>query len=334
MRITLGNGSLAQYPPGGGHWSMFLQWPLGILSLGHKLFWIELLQKSADRDRDLRLIREFFARIARYGLAEHCALLLVPDKDVQDLDRAEPFGRTRTEIAQAIRDTDLLWNHACAIREPLLSNFRRPVLIDTDPGHLQVSALSWDLGIKSHHAFLTVGSKIHHPDCAVPTLGLSWRSFLPPVHLPMWLREPDPGAEAPFSSITQWTWEELPFGGRTLSASKRAAYLAYAELPRHAGRSFELAANIGAEDPAQDRQTLRSGGWTLTEPHDVVATPELYREFIRRSRAELLCAKPIYRELNTGWFSDRSSCYLATGRPVLAEDTGFAAAIPAGHGLL
>jgi hypothetical protein len=334
MLIALGSSTVASYPAGGGHWSWFLQYPLGLRALGHEVFWLEVLKSTGRRERDLRLIRNFFTRIRGYGLSDTCALLLVDDTDVQDPERGEVFGRSRDQFADAIRSTELFWNLGCTIREPLLGRFRHRVLIDTDPGHLQIAAQTWDLGIDRHHAFLTVGAKIHDSDCGVPTLGHAWRHFLPFVHLPMWQLVPDPGPAAPFTSITQWTWEELHFGGRVLSASKRAAYLRYADLPRRTQRPFELAANIGTHDPAHDRRTLERGGWRLAEPHSVAPTPEDYRAYIGRSRAEILCPKPVYRELRTGWFSDRSVCYLASGRPVLAEETGFSDRIPAGRGVV
>lgn len=334
MLIALGNGSLASYPPGGGHWSWFLQYPLGLRALGHQVFWLELLRSGGDRARDLALIRDFFARIRACDLEDCCALLLLENPDIQDLERAEAFGMPRAEISRRIADADLLWSLSCAIREPLLSRFGRRVLIDTDPGHLQVSALSWDLGINRHHAFLTVGTKIQDSDCEVPTLGVRWRPFLPFVYLPLWERAAPPPSSAPITSITQWTWEELPYQDRTLSTSKRTAYLRYADLPRLSGRAFELAANIGDDDPAGDRAMLRAGGWAIVEPHTVAATPEAYRDYIGRSRAEILCPKPIYRELRTGWFSDRSACYLASGRPVIAEETGFSERVASGRGLI
>src|SRR5262249_12244454 len=106
------------------------------------------------------------------------------------------------------------------------------------------------------------------------------------------------------------------------------------ELPRRVGRPFRLAANIHPEDQTGDRELLNSRGWGLVHPHEVAGSPASYRDFIRKSRAELSCAKPIYSELKTGWFSDRSACYLASGRPVLAEDTGFGDHFPTGSGLV
>lgn len=334
MLIALGDGSLAKYLPGGGHWSWFLQYPLGLRALGHQVFWFELLPASGDSGVDASRIAGFFARLAEYGFEHDCGLLLFDPAQPQALATAQPYGMTLAQIRDRIRDSDLLWNFCCALREPLLSEFRRRVLIDVDPGHLQICGLSEDMGIESHQAFLTVGAKVHQSDCEIPTLGHQWHAFDPFVYLPAWPQVADPGPQAPFTSITQWTWEELPFGDRMLSASKRAAYLRYMRLPAVTGRPFELAANIGPNDVAGDRASFSECGWTLTEPHVVAGTPAAYREFIRRSRAEILCPKPVFRELHTGWFSDRSVCYLASGRPVLAEDTGFSERLPVGRGLI
>jgi hypothetical protein len=212
--------------------------------------------------------------------------------------------------------------------------FKRRALVDVDPGHLQVSALSWDLAFQEHDVHLTIGARIHAPDCSVPTLGVTWRTFEPFVYLPMWSATPDPGPQAPFTSVTQWTWEELPWNGGLVSISKRAAYLEYVDLPRLAHRPFELAANIGASDPAGDRALLRRHGWSIAEPDRVCGSPIEYRRYIERSRAEFMCAKPIHVVMKTGWFSDRSLAYLASGRPVLAQETGFGERLPTGRGLV
>jgi hypothetical protein len=245
MLIALGNGSLASYPPGGGHWSWFLQYPLGLRALGHQVLWLELLKSSGARTRDLALIRDFFARIRAYDIEDCCAILLLDNPDIQDLERAEAFGMTRDEIARRIADADLLWSLSCAIREPLLSRFRRRMLIDTDPGHLQVSALSWDLGMNRHDAFLTVGAKIHDPDC------------------------------------------DVAYAGRTLSASKRSLFalraIAASQRTRvRAGGKYRRRRSGG------DRPALKAGGWKIAEPHAAASTPENDRDYIRRSRAEIL----------------------------------------------
>jgi hypothetical protein len=334
MLIVLANSSLAGYPLGGGVWSWMLQYPLGLRALGHDVFWIESMESCGDPARDGAFANDFFTRIAAYGLAPQSALLVFEDLDVQDIDRAQVYGPPLRVILDTVHGADLLWNLACSIRQPLLAKFARRVLIDVDPGHLQISATQFEMGVSDHHVHLSVGAKLRDPDCGVPTLGLTWRPFLPFVYLPMWEAAPDPGPEAPFSSITQWTWEEISYHGRTLSLSKRAAYLRYVDLPAHAGRAFELAAFIGDKDPAHDRASLRNGGWRVVDPHQVANTPQAYQGYLRASRAEISCPKPIFRELNTGWFSDRSVSYMALGRPVVAEDTGFGDVVPAGRGVL
>ncbi len=334
-RIVLGNNSLAKYPGGGGHWTWFLQIALGLVDLGHDVSVLESLLSTGDEREDRQRIEIFFDRMQEYGLRERCALLLYPKTlDVEEIETAQEFGKSRSEILETIRGADVLWNLACSIREPMLSRFKRRVLIDVDPGHLQISALTWEMDIGAHHALLSVGRRLHDPDCGVPTLGMRWQGFSPFVFLPMWQMHPDPGREAPFSSVTHWTWEELSYEGHIVSVSKRSAYLRYLELPNRARRRFDLAAYILPQDQTGDRELLELNGWTLLDPRSVVATPQDYREFIRRSRAEIQCPKPAYRELRTGWFSDRSACYLASGRPVLAEETGFSEFLPTGAGLL
>jgi len=332
--IVLANRSVVSYPLGGGVCSWMLQYPLGLRALGHNVFWIELMKTCGDPARDGEMANDFFARIAAYGLASQSAVLVFEDLDVQDINRAQVYGRPLQAVLDIAQGADLLWNIACSIRQPLLAKFAHRVLIDVDPGHLQITATQFEMGVKDHHVHLSVGAKLSDPDCGAPTLGLKWHTFLPFVYLPMWEAAPDPGPDAPFSSITQWSWEELLYHGRTLSLSKREAYLRYVDLPAHAGRAFELAAFIGDKDPAHDREALRNGGWRVVDPHKVANTPEAYRGYLRASRGEILCPKPIFRELNTGWFSDRSVCYMALGRPVVAEDTGFGDVVPTGRGVL
>jgi hypothetical protein len=334
LRIVLGNRSLAHYPEGGGHWTCFLQYLFGLNALGHDVFWLEVLRSSGNEARDERLIDIFFRRFNRYGFKDRCALLLY-GRHVNEstLEAARAYGMSKNRIREIAQDTDLLWNFACSVRQPLLSLFKRRVLIDGDPGHLQISALTWDMGIHDHHVFLSAGTKVHDADCEVPTLDVKWHPFSQFAYLPMWHVAPNPGKDAPFTSVTQWTWEELELEGRALSVSKRDAYLRYIDLPERTLRPFELAANIGPGDNG-DRKALLNRGWKLVHPHRVAGTPGSYRRYIKHSRAEFQCPKPIHGQLKTGWFSDRSACYLASGRPVLAEDTGFSDHLPAGRGLL
>lgn len=334
LRIVLGSGFLAKYPPGGGHWTCFLQHFLGLKELGCDVYWLEILDKTNRKTRDAGLSKAFFDRMKLYGLKERCFLLWKKPKQEFILKSAQVEGMSKRRAQEIIQSADLLWNFSDALRMPFLGEFKKRVLIDVDPGQLQVSALTWNMDFHSHHVFLTVGTKIHDKDCQVPTLGLRWHRFLPCIFLPMWTVIPDPGKKAPFTSVTQWYWDEIWLKKRVLSVSKRDAYLRYIKLPRLSQRSFELAANISIKDKTGDRELLKSHDWRLVHPHRVAASPSAYQKYISRSRAEFCCPKPIHRELRSGWFSDRSAAYLAAGRPVLAEETGFSDHLPTGNGLL
>ena len=313
---------------------MFLQYLLGLRAMGHEAWWLELLETTGDPARDRERIEGFFARLAEYGLADRCVLALGPRGAPPTLRSVQVHGADRRGLEELARSADLLWNFACALRPPLLELFRHRVLVDLDPGHLHVSALAFDLAVQEHHAFLSVGTNLHEPDCGVPTLGQRWYRFLPFVHLPLWTPAPAPGPEAPITSVTQWTWDELWWERRVLSVSKRDAYLRYVTMPMRVDRPVELAANIRPDDDTGDRELLRRHGWRLVHPHDVAGSPSAYRDYLRRSWAEFACPKPIHRQLRSGWFSDRSACYLASGRPVVFEGTGIGTSLPAGAGLL
>jgi hypothetical protein len=332
--IALTTATLAYYPNGGGHWTWFLQYPLGLKDLGHRIFWLEILHSTRDREQDRRLVEGFFQRISAYGLERDAAVIVTDEPPLRKLEGAEIYGKSEREVAEMVHGSDLLWNFWYAVHEPLLSQFRYRAFIDVDPGHLQICAAGGGLSIGEHDTYFTVGSNIHEPGCEIPTLGLTWRPFRPFVYLPMWQAAPNPDRNAPFSSITQWNWEELPWRDGTVDVSKRSAYLKYMNLPQIARRPFELAANIGSYDPAGDRVRFTAHGWKIVDPNEVAASPSQYQEYIRSSRAEFMCPKPIHVVLQTGWFSDRSVAYLASGRPVLAEDSGFSQHLPTGAGIV
>jgi hypothetical protein len=332
LRIVIADGTLADYPLGGGHWSAHLQYLFGLRDLGHDAVWLQLMRSSGDPSIDRWRIHVFFRRFRHYGVGQRCVLLQYERAPV--LNAARVYGMSTSAVRDLARSADRLWNIAGAVRQPILSLFKHPVFVDLDPGHLQVPAATGHLEIPAHRAFLTVGAKLHDADCEVPTLGLTWKPFLPVVCLSRWQSSPDPGPPAPFTSVTHWTWEELWWEDRVLRVSKRDAYLQYLTLPRRAGRAFELAAHLHPHDQTGDRELLQRHGWHPVHPYRVAGSPSAYQRHIRRSRAEFCCPKPIHRALRTGWFSDRSAAYLASGRPVLMEDTGIGDRVPTGAGLL
>jgi hypothetical protein len=334
MFVVLANATLANYFQGGGHWAWFLQYPLGLKQLGHRVFWLEVMPSTLNAEADRLAVRNFFGRLAEYGLERDAALAVMRNPPMQYAEQAEFYGRSVSELTTIARDADLLWNFWYALQEPFMLQFRRRAFIDVDPGHLQVCVALGACALGDHHAYLTVGLNVGGEQCEIPALGLQWRPFRPFVHLPSWKVTADPGLRAPFTSVTHWNWEELHYHNRVLSLSKRESYLRYAELPRITRRRFELAVNVGPDDAAGDSALLIRNGWNIINPHQAVSTPASYCKFIRDSRAEFICPKPIHLQLKTGWLSDRSVAYLASGRPVIAEDTGFTDKVPPGTGLL
>lgn len=335
MRIVVGSDSLASYLQAGGHWMWCLSYLQGLQALGHDVYLLELVHSSGDDLEDGLRVQRFLRQMARFGFDGRCIPVVCHSAKAEvDLGTADLCGWSPQALDRLIRSADSLWNLAGQIQGPLLNRFTHRVFVDVDPGHLQVSALTWDLGLDQHDAFLTVGANLHAPSCGVPTLGLRWNSFLPFVHIPSWRALPDPGPSAPFTSITHWTWAELRHDARVLSISKRDAYLSHVALPMLARRPFELAAGLAADDPTDDRERLTAHGWRVANPWKVASSPERYRRYIALSRAEICCPKPIHVQLRTGWVSDRSVCYLATGRPVLVEETACSDFVPTGTGLL
>jgi hypothetical protein len=336
LRIVLAC-STAHYPEGGGNLSWFLPYLFGAHALGHDVYVLDPLPLPADRiDQPNWRTELHLRRFAFYGFRGRCAILQMPRRRDMDFDTGAVFGMEKERLREVIQSADLVLNFCFTLRQPLLSMFRHRALLDLDPGIVQIplEEAGGGMDVYEHQSFFTVGTKMHDTDCKVPTLGLTWNRHLPPVYLPLWRAAPDPGPAAPFSTVTQWTRRKMYVDGEPLSKNKRDAYLRFVSLPQRTGRSFELAANIPREDTDDDRGLLRRHGWNIVDPHQVAKSPAAYRKYIKRSRAEISCAKPAYRELNTGWFSDRSACYLASGRPVLAEDTGFSDYLPTGRGLL
>ena len=151
VRIVLAGNFLAGYAEGGGHWMAFLQYLVGLRALGHDVLWLEVLRSTGDPARDRARLGVFFRRMEEHGLGGRSAVLLHPAEVAQpDLDTVAAPGLCLRELTEFARSADVVWNFAAALRRPLLALFRHRVLVDLDPGHLHVSALSWDLGLDAH----------------------------------------------------------------------------------------------------------------------------------------------------------------------------------------
>jgi hypothetical protein len=206
------------------------------------------------------------------------------------------------------------------------------VFVDIDPGYPQM----WrELGLADmldgHDGYVTIGENVGRDDCLVPSCGLEWITTPPPVVLGDWPVTP---AGPAFSSVATWRspYGTVSFQGATYG-SRVHEFRKFIELPRLVDAELELALDIDAAELA-DLRALDAHGWRLVDPRAVAGSPTAYRSYIQRSRAEFCVAQNMYVANRCGWLSDRSVCYLASGKPVLAQDTGFSSNYPVGDGLL
>jgi hypothetical protein len=206
------------------------------------------------------------------------------------------------------------------------------VYLDIDPGFAQIwEAQELAHSFAGHDDFVTLASNIAGEDCLVPSGGRRWIGTLPPILIDHWPLAP-PGSA--FTSVGSWRGPFAPLEHDGVSYGLRAhEFRRFFELPARVAAPFEVALEIDPEDH-RDREALRAGGWRLLDPLEQLGGFAPYRDFVRSSMAEISIAKGVYVGTRGGWFSDRSATYLASGKPVLAQDTGFGAALPTGRGLL
>jgi hypothetical protein len=326
------SGMIAADPcQGGATWAV-LQYILGLKQLGHDVTFIEPLKKAALRPEAAPLSESrngvYFREVMQdFGLVESAALLLA--------DTSETLGPDYRQLLQITRRADVLLNISGMLEDPeLIGRIPVRVYIDLDPAFNQLwqAAQGIDMRFSAHNRFVTVGQAIGQDGCAVPTCGVAWIPTLQPVVLRHW-----PPANAiiddAFTTVGHWrAYGSIEHQG-VFYGQKAHSLRRFMELPGMTSAKFMLALAIHL-DETNDLALLHSNSWGLLDPGQVAGTPQSYREFIQGSRAEFGLAKSGYVVSRCGWFSDRSACYLASGRPVLAQDTGFGRFLPAGTGLL
>ncbi len=320
LRIVVAGSFAAVAGQAGASWAV-MQYFLGLRDLGHEVWLLEQVPEI-----DGLTHRRFLHAQRHFGLAGRAALL--PDRG--RLTLGLPYAR----IAEICGSADALINLSGVLRRgDLLERFPTRAYLDLDPAFNQLwHASGIDRGFADHTHLFTVGLGLGGPACAIPTCGYHWMGTLPPVVLDHWPRvAPAPGG--PLTTVANWrSYGSIDAQG-VFYGQKAHSIRPVAGLPRRSQEKLILALAIDPGEQA-DLQTLRSGGWTLADPRRAAGTSAAYRNFIARSKAELGFAKAGYVTSRCGWFSDRSACYLASGRPVIAQDTGLAGHLPLGEGLL
>lgn len=324
QQLVIGSGFVAKYPDGGGIYWVPLQYLRGFRDLGVDAFWLEVLEGTADAAVDRMFVDTFLARAKELGIAEWTAIAFYP-KGVERPDVREMFGIAAEDLDARMRDAVLL-NLVGSLNAALRAPFARSILFDLDPGLFQIWASEWGMGVGQHDVHLTIGQHLGAADCPIPLCGVEWYKTWPAVHLPSWPEATSTGDR--YTTVTQWWSPESAWLGDDLyDCSKRNSFIQVLDLPRRTTACLELAANIHPVE-SHEIDLFASHGWRLVQPEVAARTPQQYHSYIQASRGEFGCAKPGYVKGRTGWLSDRSVCYLASGRPCILQDTAASEHLP------
>ena len=340
---------VASFPDGGGHFWVYLQYALGLRRLGCEVYWLEQLRPARDPQRGDAMLSTFLERMKRYGL-EGKTLLYTMARDGDDGATSPRFiGCTKPEAEAVLRRADLVLNFHYAIDPRLLACARRTALVDIDPGLLQFWISTGQLAVPPHDCYLTTGETVGTPAALFSDCGLPWIHIRPPVCLDQWPVIDERRSDA-FTTVSSWSsasWLKVNRNGETvlLDNTKRVSFLEFVDLPRHTSQPLELALYLLDRDPegqarikqavkdAEDRARLEQHGWRVRDSREVTGSPEAYRSYIQRSRGEFSAAKPSCMSFQNAWVSDRTLCYLASGKPAVVQHTGPSSYLPDGEGV-
>jgi len=318
--------------PVGGYMSWVLQWLVGFQRLGHEVYFVEKCswpnacydpatgQMTDDCSHGVaaldRLLRQF-------DLAERWSVV--------DID-ARYHGLSRESIAARFRSADVFVDLGLAhdewSEEAAVAGLR--VIVDSDPGFTQIlweQCLAEGETLPSYDFHYSVGRNVGTPSSTAPTAGITWRGIFNPVNVDLFPVRDVTGA-APFTTIMSWQGKANRFNGVAYGA-KDLEFAKFFELPHATAQPLEIA--VGGSNVPIER--LAAAGWRIRDTVEVTGSFDHFRCYIAQSRGEFSVAKHAYVATNSGWFSDRGAAYLASGRPVVMQDTGFSMHLPCGEGL-
>lgn len=321
------NANTIVYPTGGGHRWVYLNWALGLRSAGCRVIWSEGVLPSWGRERIAEIARVLADHLRPFGLDESLALYSYDDNPIPPIDTPYiPFEQT-------LADADLLLDIAYGSDERFVRRYRRSALIDIDPGILQVWVHQGNMKIAPHDVYFTIGETVGQPGSRVPDIGIPWNYLPPCVALDAWPVAPAAPAGAPFTTVSQWRGGDwIVHGDDSYNNEKREGFLPFLDLPGRVRQPLELALGLGEWDQ-DERDNLLSKGWRVRHASEVTASPHDYQRYVQSSRGEFSCCKPSCVRLQNAWISDRTICYLASGKPAVVQHTGPSRFLPDNEGL-
>lgn len=320
-------GFMAGIPVAGVIWQ-HIHYIVGLQRLGHEVFYIEDSARHPYDPEALSFTTEFgYAARLLDGLARKFGF----ERHWSFCARYTPgfptAGLPLKKIQQLYRDADAILNVCGAqeINDDLVAS-DDILYVESDPAVEQIKV---DQGnrdtinyLRQHRTLFTFGENVSSDDFPVPKHGFEWLPTRQPVVLDFWKAARAPADDALFTSVANWSTrgKDISWRGETYLWNKAREFLRFIAAPHAAGERFELASGI---KDAETRSEFERNNWQLRDPTAMTDNYRLYRQYIRRSKAEFTVAKDQYVRLKTGWFSDRSACYLAAGRPVIMQETGF-----------
>ena len=323
-------GFMGSCPIAGVIWQ-HIHYIVGLQRLGHDVYYIEDSARLPYNPETFEVNNQFdyagkiLARLAsEFGFERHWGFC------ARYLPRNPTVGLPLKRIRQLYRDADAILN-VCGAQEfnDDLRQSDRIIYIESDPGVEQIkidkrTKLTIEY-LGQHCALFTFGENIGTKNFPVPLHGWKWLPTRQPIVTDLWKTPRTPTKAAVLTTIANWTTsglKDITWRGEKYLWSKSREFLRFISAPRKAGEPFELATDI---KDTKTRNKFARNGWRFRSPHDLSSDYWLYRDYIRGSKGEFTVAKDQYVRLNTGWFSDRSACYLAAGRPVITQDTKFSA---------
>ncbi len=304
---------------GGNRW-VYLNWALGLRAAGCTVTWIEGVTKGVPGGELEANLAALKSHLEPYGFAKAVALYA-------ESTEAVPAGASLD--LEAARDADLLLNLAYGIiPASVVASFRRSALIDIDPGLTQIWISEGGMRVAPHDVYFTIGETVGQPGALFPDCGLTWQYTPPAVFLPTWPTTPA-DSSAPYTTVTNWWGGWMDYRGENYANRKRDGFFPFLDVPRRTTVPLELAISYAEPDLA----ILRDRGWRVADALIVATTPWDYQRYIQASRGEFGCAKPSCVRLQNAWISDRTLCYLASGKPAVVQHTGKSRFLPDAEGL-
>lgn len=325
IKVCLFHAGTLSYPNGGGYLWIYLNWALGFRALGCEVIWLEGVSPRTPAQRVQQQVAALKGRLKRYGLADGLALCSWT---------GEALNGEMTAGCMSLGDAaeaDLLLNQRYAAPSSIVGRFRRSALLDIDPGLLQIWMNRGWLRVSRHDLYFTISEPVARATATIADTGVSWRHVPPCVSLEWWRpRSAQPGAA--YTTLTHWyAGGGAADSGEAYADDKRSGFLPFLDLPARTRQPLELALDV-ASDP-NIRSSLSECGWRVNDAYEVAATPWEFQSYVQNSLGEFSCAKPSYVRHETGWISDRTVCYLASGKPAIVQDTGPVSYLPDSAGL-